>query len=248
MTLPTEALVEAIGTHSRGFADAARGHLDATVEHCPGWSVADLVNHLTEVHWFWGSIVAELLDAPPEETRRPQRVPDDELIDTFVAGAHRAVRVFEEADQSAACWTWAGWKQDVGFVTRHQVQEAAVHHWDVAHAAGEPFAMDETTAADAVEEFLHFSLASEDDPDDPVKPPLEGTFALQATDTGDAWTLTDGDRPGTVRVSSGADAGVPVVAAPAVELLLWCYGRIELDGGEVDPARLSRFHEMCFLD
>ncbi len=57
--------------HSAGFADATRDHLDARVEHCPGWSVADLVWHLTEVHWFWGTIVEERLDAPPARVPAP---------------------------------------------------------------------------------------------------------------------------------------------------------------------------------
>ena len=41
--------VAAIAEHSAGFASAAHGRLDATVEHCPGWSVADLVAHVVDV-------------------------------------------------------------------------------------------------------------------------------------------------------------------------------------------------------
>ena len=126
MTLSTFDCIAAITAHSAGFAEATRGsNLDARVEHCPDWSVADLVWHLTEVHWFWGTIVEEKLDAPPDEARRPERRPDAELVDAFVDGAARLVEVLRNADQSAHCWTWAPWQQDVAFVTRHQVQQWA---------------------------------------------------------------------------------------------------------------------------
>lgn len=248
MTLSTFEAIAAITEHSAGFAEAARGNLDAPVEHCPGWSVADLVWHLTEVHWFWGTIVAELLAAPPDESRQPARVADEQLVDEFVAGAARLVTALREADQSAACWTWAGWQQDVAFVTRHQVQEAAVHHWDAVHAAGGALLIGPAVAADSVDEFLHFSVASDHDVDEPVKHPLGGTLALRARDTGDAWTLTDGARPGTARVTGGAAAGVPLLEADAGDLLLWLYDRVALEAAGVPADLLARFRDMRFTD
>ena len=88
MTLSTFDCIAAITEHSAGFAEATRGNLDARVEHCPDWSVADLVEHLTEVHWFWGTIVGELLPEPPAQERRPARAPDDRLVDSFVDGSN----------------------------------------------------------------------------------------------------------------------------------------------------------------
>jgi len=248
MTLTTQQCQDAITGHSTGFAEAVEGNLGASVEHCPGWTVADLTWHLTEVHWFWGTIVEGLLESPPDQGLRPPRPDDAGLVAAFRAGAERLVRVLGEANQSAHCWTWAGWKQDVAFVTRHQVQEAAVHHWDAAHAAGAPWAVDPVVAPDSIDEFLHFSVASDDDPDDPVKPPLDGTLGLRCSDTGDAWTLSDGAREGTAKVSSGVADGVPVVEASASDLLLWLYGRVDVDTAAVDPALLQRFREMCFTD
>src|SRR6476469_5865402 len=225
MTLSTFDCIAAITRHSAGFAEAARGNLDARVEHCPDWSVADLVRHLTEVHWFWSTIVDELLAEPPAASRRPAHADDDGLVDAFVLGAARLVEVLRKADQSAHCWTWATWQQDVAFVTRHQVQEAAVHAWDAVHAAGGSLQIEPTVAADSVDEFLHFSVASEDDPDDPPETRLDGTFALRATDTGDGWTLTDGSRSGTAHVaahvSTPSGTGAPVLEGTASDLLLW---------------------------
>ena len=103
-------------------------------------------------------------------------------------------------------------------------------------------------AADSVDEFLHFSVASDDDPDEPTTPPLDGTLAFRATDTGDAWTLTDGARPGTARVTSGTTDGVPVLEATASDLILWLYKRTDLDTSAVPDDLLARFRAICFTD
>ncbi len=247
MALSTFDSIAAITAHSAGFADATRGNLDARVEHCPDWSVADLVWHLTEVHWFWAAIVAETLDAPPDQARRPARHPDDELVDAFVEGAAHLVEALRNADQSAACWTWAPWQADVAFVTRHQVQEAAVHHWDAVHAAGDCLVIDPAVAADSVDEFLHFSVASEHDQDDPPAGALDGPMVLRATDTGDAWTLTDSARPGALHVERAAAEG-PAVEAPAADLLLWLYRRGPVDTSAVPDDLLGRFTALTFTD
>ena len=247
MTLSTFDCIAAITQHSAGFAAAARGNLDARVEHCPEWSVADLVWHLTEVHWFWGTIVEERLAAPADESRRPARAADDGLVEAFVTGAARLVEVLREAEQTDFCWTWAGWQQDVAFVTRHQVQEAAVHHWDAVHAAGDALVVDPAVSADSVDEFLHFSVASEDDPDDPPETVLDGAFTLRATDTGDTWAVSDGSKPGTAHIEHGGSAG-PVVEGTASDLLLWLYGRIDLDTSSVPEDLLGRFRSLCFTD
>ncbi|CAN5671380.1 maleylpyruvate isomerase family mycothiol-dependent enzyme [soil metagenome] len=247
MTLSTFGCIAAITQHSAGFADAARGNLEARVEHCPEWSVADMVVHLTDVHWFWATIVEGRLDAPPAQELRPPRAADEDLVDTFVSGAARLVEVLREADQSDFCWTWAGWKQDVEFVTRHQVQEAAVHHWDAVHAAGDALVLDPSVSVDAVGEFLAFSVASEDDPDDPPETVLDGEFTLRATDTGDSWAVSDGSRPGTAHIAAGTTAG-PVVEAPAADLLLWLYGRVDLGASALPNGLLARFRGICFTD
>src|SRR5438067_10854970 len=119
--------VDAIEEHSAGLATAATDHLGQQVEHCPEWTVADLVDHVTDVHWFWATIVEESLTAPPDGSRRPERAPETQLISTFQRGAERLANVLRAADQSHQVWTWAPAQQNVAFVTRHQVQEAAVH-------------------------------------------------------------------------------------------------------------------------
>ncbi len=247
MTLSTDDCTRAISHYSGRFADAARDNLAADVEHCPDWDVADLVWHLTEVHWFWATIAEGTLPAPPEESARPARPVDEELVATFEEGAAHLVKVLAAADQSAPCWTWYPDQQDVAFITRHQVQEAIVHTWDAVHAAGGSLDIDPSAAADSVDEFLTTSLVEDSDAREREFVPLAGTFALRATDTGDAWTLSDGDVPGAVVMSRGADADTAGIAAPAADLLLWIYRRLDLAGDAPDDL-LGRFRALSSTD
>ncbi len=260
MPLTQQECTAAIAEHSNGFAEAAGGNLNAPVEFCPGWTVRDVVHHLTQVHWFWATLVEDGLTEQPQDLKRPEPAPDGTIIETFRSGAERLVRVLGAADPAARVWTWAPAQQDAGFVIRHQVQEAVGHHWDVAHAAGRAVRISPAVGADAVDEFLHFSVSNADDAagDDPLPAPLEGRLGLACTDSDAAWLVADGAPPGTATVSrtmrAGLDAdGVPTVTGTGGKLLLWLYDRHgdpggEADVGDVDPALLQRFRGLCFTD
>jgi uncharacterized protein (TIGR03083 family) len=245
-----------ISEHSAALARAAENNLAAQVEHCPGWTVADLVWHLIEVHWFWSTVVAELLVAPPSEEQAPQRPAADELIPTLLTGATHLVTVLSAADQSAGCWTWAPADQNVAFVTRHQVQEAAVHRWDAEHAAGRDVDLGTAMSVDAIDEFLTFSVPTMADHPETPKPSLDGALMLAASDAAANWKITDGALPGTIEVSRAqADPELPSVTGTASELLLWLYQRIQLPvsaGNSADQHAAadlaSRFQALTFTD
>lgn len=241
MTAPPFDYVDTVARHSAGLVAAARGNLGADVEHCPGWTVADLVAHLTDVHWFWATIAEDRLAEPPEESRRPARAPADELLAACAAGAERLSRVLRAARWEDHVWTWAPAQQDIGFIARHQVQEAAVHHWDAANAAGQPVTIEPEVAADSVAEFLTFSIFTADDPPPKPMPALGGAFALRCTDVDASWTIADGGSPGVLVVSAGSTSQTPTITATAADLLLWLYRRSELDTHEVDDAVLEAF-------
>jgi uncharacterized protein (TIGR03083 family) len=267
--LTTEQCLAAIERHSAGLAEAARGNLSAPVKHCPGWSVADLVWHVTGVQWFWARIAEDLPQEMPqhllEEANRPPRPEtDDDLLAGFEATTRDLVGVLGRTDQSAGCWTWAP-RKDVAFITRHQVQEAVVHHWDAAHATTRPIHIDPDVAIDAVEEFLSVSVSSDADPADPPRPAMEGAIWVCAC-VGDSrdcptWLITDGTTPGTVswqRLPEGTEpgdvvGGVPMVGGHAdpVDVLLWLYGRqrhLFVDEGVGDTSVLDRFRALTFTD
>ncbi|MDQ1751246.1 MAG: hypothetical protein QOE71_2302 [Pseudonocardiales bacterium] len=252
-TLDPGVLLAAVREHSQGLARSARTNLAAPVEHCPGWTVADLVAHVTDVHWFWATIAAGGLSEPPPDDSRPPRAADEDLVSVFLAGARRMADVLGRADQDRRVWTWAPDAQHIGFITRHQVQEAAVHHWDAAHAVGHDLALDPVMAADAITEFLTFSVSSVADHPATARPDLAGIFVLVAADLGRTWTVRDASLPGTVEFTVGASDGAeftgPRVIATASELLLWLYGRLDLPAQPDEAAELLvRFKGLCFTD
>ncbi|RNL65800.1 hypothetical protein EFK50_01785 [Nocardioides marmoriginsengisoli] len=252
MTLSVADCTAAIRTHTEGLAAAAEGNLDKRIEHCPDWSMANLVWHLASVHRFWNQVVTELPTELPDEDQEgadDTRPPDDELILTLLAGMETLLASLEAADQSAPCWTW-GLEENVWFVTRHQVQEAAVHHWDAVNAAGTgSWSMDPVVAMDAVEEFLTHSVANTRWP--AMADPIGTTISLGVARPGGeaVITISDGDVPGTLRheIRSGS---TPAPVDPAT-LLLWLFRRVPDDalaGQGLDGALLNRFRSFTNTD
>ena len=240
-------MTDTIATHSRDLASLADGHLDLPIEHCPGWTMEDLLRHLIDVHWFWATIVDERLDEPP--AHHPERADDREgLVEEFIRGAQHLVEVLRAADQSDKVWTWTPAQRDVAFVTRHQVQEIVVHHWDGAHALGRTVDIDPVVASDAIEEFLTFSTSSEADPAEPARRALDGALGLVCTDVSRAWTVRDGRIPGTVLVSASADDGVAQLRATSSHLLLWLYARVEIEADVRASALGARLRSLTFTD
>ena len=235
--LSTERALEAVNTHGQGLADAAEGNFAAAVVGCPGWSVSDLVWHVRRVHYFWASIVEGLLTDPNAvpEISRPES--EAELLADYRQGVDRLASVLSNADQTAALWTWSHQK-DVAFVTRHQVQEAAVHRWDAETAAGRTFHIEADVAADSIDEFLEHSTPSRYE----VAQTLEGTLHLHTTDAPGEWLIAeDDDRD--LRVERGHHKCDGALRATASDLLLMLYRRVGTDHGEImgDSEVVERF-------
>jgi uncharacterized protein (TIGR03083 family) len=259
MYLSTAQCLEAIESHTRALAAAAEGNLDARIEHCPEWSMGDLVWHLTDVHWFWNHVATERPSTAPEDPTRPERPDDEELVGGLVRGMEVLVANLGAADQDAPCWTW-GLEEKVAFITRHQVQEAAVHHWDAVNALGRPqdWFIRPDDAIDAVEEFLTHSVANRRWPE-PDAEPMRGTiwFCPCYADTGlcPAWYVTDGEQTGTVVVRTDVEdeqkGHVFGSHGEPADLLLWLYRRVptaraflDEDPSPSDEALLERFRAL----
>lgn len=171
-------------------------------------------------------------DARPAYPESPERPEDAALTETLRAGVEALVSTLRQADQTTPCWTWASQK-DIGFITRHQVQEAAVHHFDAANAAGTGWSIDPLVAMDAVEEFLTFSVPGPGNPALGVVP-MDGTisFCPCVSDVAECpvWHITDGPAPGTVRFAVDAEEAstgrVLGGHGEPADFLLWLYERL----------------------
>jgi uncharacterized protein (TIGR03083 family) len=242
--LSTERAVEAIRHHSLSLADAAEGNFDSAVSCCPGWDVADLVWHLRGVHYFWGSMVDGLLQDPNQVPEIERPTDNEQLLADYRAGAVRMADVLERADQSDSVWTWSHQK-DVAFVTRHQVQEAAVHRWDAEMAAGEHIEIEPDVGADSVDEFLEHSTPGRYQ----EAVPLSGSVHLHATDTDGEWVIKE-DEARNLSIVRGHEKADVALKATASDLLLTLYRRIGIDQADIygDKLVLRRFLARTDLD
>jgi uncharacterized protein (TIGR03083 family) len=248
VALSLQRSTDTIEAHARQLASEAPRAWDAPIEKCPGWTVATVLEHLLEVHWFWATIVEGRLSERPSEEGRPSDPARDELAARFLTGALHLVDVLRRADQESEVWTWTPLVKNVSFVTRHQVQEIVVHHWDVAHAIGTDLVIDSDVASDAIEEFLTLSVSSESDPAEPQRAPLNGRLELRSTDVEEHWTVFDGSTPGTVAFSEGASSEEATLSGTSGDILLWLYSRVNISGDAVAQELGVRLHALSFTD
>jgi uncharacterized protein (TIGR03083 family) len=214
--------VAAIRSESDAFYRSAEGaDPDARVPSCPEWSVRDLVLHLVQVQYFWALIVENLVTDVAELRKLEHPDPPDDYKELVALGrqmTERMASALANADQSARVWSWAD-RDDVAFVTRHQVQEVAVHSWDLGNALGDPSPIPSDIADDSIDEFLRVSMPSRDD----WKPGMD-IVHLHTTDTNRDWLL---EPSGNVE-DRGGSADV-TLSATASDLLLALYRRIPMD-------------------
>jgi len=200
------------------FGHAADGAApDARVPSCPDWTADDLLWHLAEVQWFWGTIVREGLDGAAAEARKPTRPQERPALMRFYLSASGDLgTALAAATPQTPAWTWSDDKT-VGFIRRRQAHEALIHRVDAELTAGHRRSlMDPALSADGVDEALRIMYGGD--------PPAWGTFAadglrtlrIQAADTGDSWLATLGRFSGT-DPDEGKSYDQPAIAVPAAD-------------------------------
>jgi len=229
---------------------------DAEVPTCPGWNADDLLWHLSEVQWFWGTIVRDGVDADAAEQVKPPRPANRPGLEEFYLSASRELgKALAITPPDTPAWTWADDKT-VGFIRRRQAHEALIHRLDAELTAGNRSDMDPLLSADGVDEAVRIMYGGD--------LPAWGTFdthgkilRIRASDTGDSWLVTLGQFTGTdpddqrsydqagIAVASadpGTQAGATITAMAAdLDCWLWrrpTQGAIERTG---DPAVLDDF-------
>ena len=218
-----------------GEACAAAG-LSAPVSSCPGWSVADLVWHLTEVHHFWRTIVGE--QRPTwEGYEQPPRPSDGDLLLEYRAGFALTLATLSAADPAQANWTWSA-DHTAGFVVRRMAQETAMHRWDADTAADTVTPIEAELASDGIDEFLTHMLS------DVVTDaqPVGGSVHLHCTDVAGEWTVRE-SADGKQVVTREHAKGDAALRGPASDLLLALWRRTGIASVDVvgDRAVAERF-------
>ena len=106
------------------------GDLAAPVPTCPGWSLADLGEHLRWTHaWAAHAVTAGTPDgdSPAPGTERGA------LVAGYRAAAKELTEVLRATDPEAPAWTF-GTDKVAGFWRRRQVHEASLHLYDALAA------------------------------------------------------------------------------------------------------------------
>jgi uncharacterized protein (TIGR03083 family) len=211
----------------------------AQVPSCPDWDADDLLWHLAEVQWFWGTIVRERITDPPGEDLTPVRPAGRDALAAFYDRVSRDLAdVLAATPPDTPAWTWWPENQTVGFIRRRQAHEALIHRVDAELTAGQRTPMDPALSADGVDEALRVMYGGAP-PWAAFTPTGTGALRLRASDTGDTWLITVGrftgtspsdgkryDEP-TLQVAQ-ADPGDPAAAeiqAAAADLDCWLWHR-----------------------
>jgi uncharacterized protein (TIGR03083 family) len=226
------------------------------VPSCPDWSAADLLWHLTEVQWFWGTIAAGRLESPETADQdKPERPSEPAAAQAlFGTATRRLLDALAGGADDTPVWTWAD-DQTLGFIRRRQAHEALIHRLDAELSHGEVTSLDPVLSADGVDEMLSVMWGTRAWT---TFRPEGGDLLLSTTDTGDVWRVTFGLASGSSPATGTEYVDEPVVApadldqagppdaevrAGAAVLDRWLWGRgdlgVERSGDPAAQARLD---------
>lgn len=217
--MQTHDFLQALARDGEAFAQVCGdAELGAPVPGCPGWSVADLVYHLGEVHHFWRTIVAEQRDTW-EGYEQPERPTDAELIGWYRDGLRATITTLTAADPTHPNWTWSTDKT-AGFVIRRMAHETAIHRWDAEAAAGLDTGVEPHLASDGIDEFLMWFA----DEAAEGTPPAGGSVHLHCGDVPGEWTVVL-NAEGTYDIERAHAKGDCALRGSASDLLLALWRR-----------------------
>ena len=229
--------IRVVAAEGQKFADSARqGPWEAQVPGCPGWSLRDLVRHLSEIHLWAAANVAQRPGAKLDLDNRSELMEswpemavfwptDEELIDHYLRTNANLVRVLESAPPDLDAPTFLPAASPLAMWARRQAHETSVHRFDAESATGASTGFDAVFAADGVSELLYGFYADVSRPEGREFPVAgDRTLHVHARDTDDHWYLTIGRRRIT-RASAGRQADLVVSgAASDLYLALWNRG------------------------
>jgi uncharacterized protein (TIGR03083 family) len=194
------------------FEACLAGDLSVMVEHCGGWTLYDLADHLGGQNLWAAAAVTEQRG----DYQAPAAPRDPAALAAWFRGTGDVLLAALDTDPSAPAWTIAP-PPTVGFWQRRRCLETLVHRWDAEHALGIGGRLDPALAADGVAEVIDTMAPRQVRLGRTSAPPH--AVRLVATDVPARWILGPGDPAVTLR-------------GTAADLLLLLWGR--LDAG--DPA------------
>ncbi len=214
---------------------------DAPVPTCPDWRADDLLWHLGEVQWFWGTVLTQGLRTKDQvdALAHPERPGDRAGLLTFFDQANALLmQGCEQEIGDEERWMWAADPSlhTAHYIRRRQAHEALIHRLDAELTAGAPIApVDVDLAADGVDEVLSVMYAGAPDWAT-FTPDGDQLLQIHAQDTEDTWIVRLGRLTGQDPTSredvdeasiTVVTQGVPsaTITGRAVDLDTWLWGR-----------------------
>jgi uncharacterized protein (TIGR03083 family) len=177
----------ALRADSPALQDAvAQAGADAEVPSCPGWTCADLVEHVTTLlHWVRETVPRGTTDPPTTRPDRDGERPQwDSALDELRRELTGTIETLEAVEADFRAWNWAPQRKQAAFWHRRMAHEISLHRWDAEAAAGRPTPIETKLAADGISEVLDTWL-----PAGKRKGPtdLHGVVHRVASDAGHEW-------------------------------------------------------------
>lgn len=225
---------------SAALAAIPADRLDRPVRACPGWTVADLLDHVGQVQrWCAALLEAEAgVRVPYGDAPRPAEAAA--LGPWLADGATAVCDALAAEDRDRLVGSWAG-RQPVAWWIRRLAHETWLHGWDAANATDRTVEVDPAFAVDGIDELFDVFV--------PRRFPaaeLGGrgeTIHLHATDAEGEWLVRFD--PQELVVTREHAKGDVAARGAAADLLLFLWSRTRpTDGGlEVfgDAALLDRW-------
>jgi len=237
--MDNDAFVDLIRREGTALAVAARAAgVERPVPTCGDWTIGDLCSHVGRLHR-WATEVVERRPAAPVRHWKQVDAPEGPALVDFVAqGFGPLADALGAAGADEPCWSWTD-RHTVGFWSRRQANELAVHRWDAQAAAGVPEPIHRDLAVDGIQELFDIL------PFRPGGPPTGTgeTIHLHCTDGEGEWLVRL--VPGGVTVVNEHAKGDVAARGAASDLLLMMWGRVPVTQVEVfgDAALLERWSD-----
>jgi uncharacterized protein (TIGR03083 family) len=167
------------------FVDAyAHGDPEASVKACPGWTLAQLVDHVGQVHQWARGIV---LGAGPRDVVTSAAGDGEDLAEWYEQCVGDLLETLATTDPGKPCWTMQKGFEVARFWSRRQAHELLVHRVDAEVAVGGSVRIDAELAADGIAEVLDLWLPRITRRSGP--PDLAAPVLLACTDRAERWLL-----------------------------------------------------------
>jgi uncharacterized protein (TIGR03083 family) len=245
--LAPDRYLELLVADAQRLAAVADGHLDDPVPPCPGWTVADVVQHTGEVYLHKVACI-QLGRRPLDSEYEHGPGEGQDLLEWFGSALSRLLAELTSREPASAAYTWYPPEQNVAFWIRRMAQETVVHRVDAESASGQVTAAPDDLAVDGIDEVLDLfvSFAIGEDPEEDLAAYLGRSLLVRTGASAWRVRVDETDPAHRIPVERGAGPAQATVSGEPSELLLWLWGRrpdtaVTSHG---DPAAVAAWREL----